>query len=79
MGSTVLDFHASSFSDLEMEIFGLENAKQTIKNIFKIDNINDIDYKLFKPWFEYINKNRKADLKEIRIDELLFNYLIEKE
>jgi len=70
MGSTVLDFHASKKSDIEMEETGLLKVKKYIEKMYYFIDIEKLNLEVFQPWLEYINTSRKEMLQEKRIDKL---------
>lgn len=78
MGNTVLNFHASSVSDAEMEKRGLQKVQEYISKKYKIKNAEEIEAEVFAPWFNYLNSTRKKILLETRIDESIFNFFIKR-
>ena len=76
MGSTVLDFHASKKSDIEMEETGLLKVKKYIEKMYYFIDIKKLNLEVFQPWLEYINTSRKEMLQEKRIDEMIYEYFM---
>ena len=76
MGSTVLDFHASKKSDIEMEETGLLKVKKYIEKMYYFIDIEKLNLEVFQPWLEYINTSRKEMLQEKRIDEMIYEYFM---
>jgi len=78
MGSTVLDFHASKKSDIEMEETGLLKVKKYIEKMYYFIDIEKLNLEVFQPWLEYINTSRKEMLQEKRIDEMIYEYFMKR-
>lgn len=74
MGNTLLYFHEYKQREKQMEEIGIEYLYQFLSSEYPAMTKGDLMQGLIGPWHQHLLE-RKDTLKEIRIDELLNNFL----
>lgn len=76
MGNTLLDFHASGPSDTEKDRIGIERFAQQCNTRFGLRlSPQDCQARLFDPWNEYLERERKQRLLEQDFEKLVETFL----